>query len=301
MRLCSRPVPGTLGQERDGRVATFLSWNWAIATGSGWFSTLGQKVTWNLSKLGHLGWLHGCMSHPETKQRAKTVPRCWLVTGNKKRLFWKSDGQWSEQVSVKREGGQPRWGEVGLCWEAGALRGPGIWDFRAPRSCQTHTHYACSCVSRGLFDWLCKLLCFGLCIFVCGSVSVHGRLSAREYCTSASNANPSPCKQAKFVGPQRKSTVWVVQSRPTTMAPFIELRWGHGGDQRKRESVRGGIGCVTSASHCSHSIQCVPQRWLTWAEEKKLRLVASNWSADFNAASNPGKRWKRRKVVKRMV
>lgn len=71
----------------------------------------------------------------------------------------------------------------------------------------------------------------GFCLFTFECMCVK----LREYCIYTSKANRFPSKQAKFLRPQRKSTVWVFQSRSETMAPFIKRRWGHGASERERE------------------------------------------------------------------
>lgn len=96
------------------------------------------------------------------------------------------------------------------------------------------------------------------------------RLSVREkYCTYPSAANRFSSKQAKFLRPQRKSTVRAFQSRPETMAPFIEGRWGQSGvweggirerrTPREGEREKGRISCFTSVSQCHHSPRCLPR------------------------------------------
>ncbi len=75
------------------------------------------------------------------------------------------------------------------------------------------------------------------CLMVCILMFVH------EYCMYASKVNRFSFKQATFLRPQRKSTVWVFLSRSETMAPFIKGRWGHGGGsekERQRGIERGG-------------------------------------------------------------
>lgn len=75
-----------------------------------------------------------------------------------------SDRSWSECITqqVKREVGQQRGREVGLCWVASRLRGPGFRDSWTHRGCQTHTHTNVQVSAQ--IDW-------SGCVCMCGRVS----------------------------------------------------------------------------------------------------------------------------------
>lgn len=126
---------------------------------------------------------------------------------------------------------------------------------------------------------VCSYLCAGVLIWCC----MH------KHCIYASTANRFPSKQAKFLRPQRKSTVRVFQSRSETMAPFIERRWGgHGAlreweQDRERFSERDYI----LASHCSHPLQqqltySTKEAWALWppADPQVLIHHSRHWPGE---------------------
>lgn len=100
--------------------------------------------------------------------------------------------------------------------------------------------YKSGCVHK--WDHVLSVWCVLVCAwtYVCVGACEGWCTSAHAYCTYASTANRFSSKQASCLRPQRKSTVRVFQSRPETMAPFIEGRWRHGGwggsaKERRRE------------------------------------------------------------------
>lgn len=86
-----------------------------------------------------------------------------------------SDRSWSECITqqVKREVGQQRGREVGLCWVASRLRGPGFRDSWTHRGCQTHTH-------TQMFKCLLRLI--GVAVYVCVDVLVALRFVGVYIC-----------------------------------------------------------------------------------------------------------------------
>lgn len=230
------------------------------------------------------------MSHPEIRDFSKLSYR-----KQHNGLLWQAstqcDEQRSELVCMCQALGDKRRGAVEVK-RGGALLGgqqtKRAWNLRFLSRLElsdtdTHTHCMFICQQPYMTHVDEDVLCFWLsrCVkkHVCGQKSLHA------YCTHWTwTANRFSFTQV-FLSPQRKSTVWVFQSRPETIAPFTKAvgAWG-GGVRRIRETERGREG-KSAASHwpLTVPIHCrIFHNTLLLEHKGRSIFVASSRSADVN-------------------
>lgn len=178
-----------------------------------------------------------------------------------------SDQSWSACVRlwVTREGAV----EVK---RGGALLGgqqtKRAWNLRfLSRLELSDTHTLHVHLSAALYDprgWGCVVFVFlvqaGVWRSMCGD---------RKVCTRTVRTGHEPLFiYASFLSPQRKSTVWVFQSRPETIAPFTKGVGAWGGGVRRITETERERGGKSAASHCPltvpHSLPYFPQHSFTW-------------------------------------